>query len=277
MTILVTGATGNIGRMVVDRLAGAGEPVRALTRNPAKAALPEWVEVHTGFLGQPQTLPAALEGVDTVYLAPHFPTVQRFAELARAAGVRRVVTLSSILAGVPGAAESDPAGRDFAHLERTIEQAGFAWTHLRPGAFMENSLLWSYSIRAEGVVREPHAQAARTPIAMADIAEVAGVVLREEGHAGRAYPLSGPAAVTSPEQVRAIAAALGREIRFEELTPAQARELWVGQGMPPEAADWLLSDGGDYAEVPVSTVADLTGKPARTFAEWARENADLFR
>ncbi|GAB3484381.1 NAD(P)H-binding protein [Amycolatopsis cihanbeyliensis] len=277
MTILVTGATGNIGRMVVDRLAGSAEPVRALTKNPAKAALPEWAEVHTGFLGQPETLPAALDGVHTVYLAPHFPTVERFAELAREAGVRRVVTLSSILADVPGAAEIDPAGRDFAHLERTIERAGFAWTHLRPGAFMENTLFWVYSIRAEGVVREPHARAAQTPIAMADIAEVAAVVLREDGHAGHAYPLSGPEAITSPEQVRAISAALGREVRFEELTPRQARELWIGQGMAPEDADWLLSDGGDYAEVPVSTVADLTGTPARTFAEWVREHADRFR
>lgn len=277
MTILVTGATGNVGRIVVDELVARGATVRALTTDPAKAALPPPVEVITGYLGRPATLPPALAGVDTVYLAPLPAAVAAFAELARAAGVRRVVTLSS--SGAEHEAGGDPGQWHYYAVEHAVEAAGFAWTHLRPGAFMTNTLAWADSIRTERVVRWPYPNAAETPIDLRDIAAVAATVLLSDDHIGQKHTLSGPESIRQIDQVRAIAAALGEPIRFEELTPDQTRAAWRGT-VDPETTDWLL-DGyalsTGYPQQPVSTVADLLGRPARTFAQWAIDHVAAFR
>lgn len=277
MTILVTGATGNVGRIVVDELVARGAKVRALTTNPEKAALPPTVEVVTGYLGRPATLPPALAGVDTVYLAPLPATVGAFAELARAAGVRRVVTLSG--SGAEYEAAGDPNQWHFYAVEHAVEQAGFAWTHLRPGAFMLNTLAWADSIRNERVVRWPYPNAAETPIDLRDVAAVAATTLLNDDHNGRKYTLTGPESIRQIDQVRAIAAALGEPVQFEELTPDQARAAW----RDTEAADmieWLL-DGyalsTEYPQQPLPTVAELIGRPPRTFAQWASDHADAFR
>lgn len=277
MTILVTGATGSVGRLVVDELVAAGAPVRALTNDPAKAALPAGVEVAEGYLGRPASLPAALEGVDTVYLAPLPATVGEFAAHARAAGVRRVVTLS----GEPAEyeAQGDPSRWHYYKVERTIEEAGFAWTHLRPGQFMTNTLGWAASIKAEGVVRGPYAEAVQTPIDLADIAAVAGIVLRDESYTGRKLAMSGPKAITQPEEVAAIGEAIGRDLRFEELTPDETLERWTPL-MGAETAQWLL-DGfrmmAEHRMTPEPTVREVTGRPATTYRQWAVAHADAFR
>ncbi|MDX3000665.1 NAD(P)H-binding protein [Kribbella solani] len=277
MTILVTGATGSVGRPLVDELVAAGAPVRALTNNPAKAALPAGVEVARGYLGKPATLPAALAGVDTVYLAPLPAYVEEFARCAREAGVRRVVVLSGEPADYE--AQGDPSTWHYHRIERAIEAAGFDWTFLRPGQFMNNTLDWAESIKKEGVVRAPYAGAVQTPIDLGDIAAVARVVLLSEEFGKQKVAMSGPEAITQPEEVAYIAAAIGREVRFEEQTPAE----YLDQLAPViglETAQWLL-DGfrmmSEYHLKPESTVADLTGRPAVTYREWAVANADVFR
>ena len=277
MTILVTGATGSVGRLLVDELTAAGAPVRALTNNPKKAALPDGVEVARGYLGKPATLPAALEKIDTVYLAPLPAYVDDFVAAAKEAGVRRVVVLS----GEPAEyeAQGDPADWHYYKIERAIETAGFEWTHLRPGQFMNNTLDWAPSIKAESVVRAPYAGAVQTPIDLADIAAVARVVLLDESYTGQKLTMSGPEGLTPPQQVEYIAAAIGREVKFEEQTPEQYLEVWTPV-VGAQTAQWLLDGFRMMAEHPMTpepTVPAITGRPAVTYREWAVANADAFR
>lgn len=278
MTILVTGATGSVGRLVVDELLARGaKDIRALTVDPARAELPVGVDIAKGYLGKPETLPAALDGVDTVYLAPLPATVKEFTEAAEQAGVRRVVVLSGANADTESLA---PEEHWFYYAcEHAVESAGFDWTHLRPGVFMNNTLGWAEAIRTDGIVRAPYGQVVQTPIDLGDIAAVAAVTLLEDGHIGKKYQLSGPEAITQIDQVGLIGAAIGKQIEWVELTPGQARELWSGQGMPADVAEFLLDGFAQTMQdpqVPVSTVADLTGRPGRTFAQWAQDNAGQF-
>ncbi|MGW7685419.1 NAD(P)H-binding protein [Kribbella sp. NPDC054772] len=277
MTILVTGATASVGRLLVDELVSAGAPVRALTNNPARAALPETVEVARGYLGKPATLPAALAGIDTVYLAPLPAYVDDFVRCAREAGVRRVVVLSGEPADYE--AQGDPSTWHYYRIERAIDAGGFDWTFLRPGQFMNNTLDWAPSIKAEGVVRAPYAGAVQTPIDLGDIAAVARVVLLSEEFGGRKIVMSGPEAITQPEQVARIAEAIGRDVRFEEQTPDEYVAA-LAPAIGEETARWLL-DGfrmmSEYAMKPEPAVADLTGHPGTTYREWALANAATFR
>ncbi|MFE0028752.1 NAD(P)H-binding protein [Amycolatopsis sp. NPDC059021] len=276
MTILVTGATGNVGRLVVDELVAAGERVRALTVDPVRAALPPEAEVVVGSLAKPSTLPVALKGVDAVYLAPMARTVEKFTRLAREEGVRRVVALSGSSVGETHEMSS---GHEFEAVEKAVRAAELDWTFLRPGAFMMNTFGWAGMVR-EGEVRTSYADARITPIDLGDIAAVAARTLVSDGHVGKTYELSGPAAVTQREQVEAIGAALGKEIAFVELSPDEHRREWTAQGMPEGIADWLVEGFARVAanpQVPTGEVERITGRSGMTYADWAVKNADAFR
>jgi uncharacterized protein YbjT (DUF2867 family) len=275
--ILVTGATGNVGRLVVDRLLEAGATnVRALTVNPAKAALPAGVEVVEGYLGRLASMPRALDGVEILYLAPLPHTAAEVLELARAAGVRRVVDLSSSDADTEAA--GDPSGWHYYAVEKATEESGLPWTHLRPGEFMNNTLGWADQIRRTGMVRAAYGEAASTVIDLGDIAAVAARVLLDEGHVGKKYLMSGPEAIKRRELVRLIGVAIGRDVRFEELTYDEAlADLSKTMG---EYAAWYL-EGMDrlieHPQEPARTTEEITGRPGTTFAQWAVRNADAFR
>lgn len=267
MTILVTGATGNIGRMVVDHLlAGGASHVRALTIDPARADLPAEVEVVEGYLRRIGTMPAALDGVDRMYLAPAPETVGAVVALAREAGVRHIVDLS-------GEPESW-----WGSVTEAVEAGGVEWTHLWPGDFMENTTVWAEQIRTAGTVREPFPAAISAPIAMDDVAAVAAAALLGTGHGGQAYSLSGPEALTRVELARQIGVALGREVPFVTVSRSEAVELLaVTMG---ENAGWyvdnvLAPSVAGSAQV-TNTVEEVTGRPATTFAAWARAHADQF-
>ena len=270
--ILVTGATGNVGRNVVEQLLAEGAEVRAISRNPGTAGLPAGVQVLPGDLTRPETLPAALDGVDRVFLFP--AQVDALVEAAQEAGVRRIVLLSA-------AAVEMEAGGEIAraHLacERAVAGSGLEWTFLRPGAFMVNDLAWAESVRGTGVVRDIGGDRPSTPIDERDIAAVAVRALLDDGHASRTYLLSGPEELTAVERLRILGEVLGRGIRFEEESLAEARERMLAR-MPAHLVDTLLNlftrDENDLGVSPA--VAEITGK-SRTYREWATHHAADFQ
>ncbi|WP_031103245.1 SDR family oxidoreductase [Streptomyces sp. NRRL S-146] len=272
MTILVAGATGNVGRPLVEQLLASGHQVRALTRNPAKADLPAGAEAVAGNLADTASLAQAFDGVTAAHLisfnGEDFSPLTNGAEiagLARKAGVRRVTVLK-------GDVEKSP-------LEEAIEASGLEWTHLSPVEFMSNALEWAESITSEGVVREAFAEAKSAMVHEADIAAVAAVALTADGHAGQEYWLTGPEALTPPDKVRIIAEALGREVRYVELSQDEIVGQWREQGYSDEDIEFFImmrTNPPEAGYTVLPTVEKVTGKPARTFAQWVRENAAAF-
>jgi uncharacterized protein YbjT (DUF2867 family) len=271
--ILVTGATGTVGRQVVAELLARGHEVRALTRDAAKAAFPAGVEVVEGDLTAPDGLAPALEGATGLHLitfggAAFSPleTGPRILELARAAGVRRVTVLHG---GGPTPLEDAVRADD-----------GVDWTVLMPVEFMANALEWADGIAASGEVREPFVDRLSAMVHEGDIGAVAAVALTEEGHGGRQYVITGPEVLTVGDKVKTIAEAAGREIALVELTEEQALAGWRAAGLPEDVIGFLLEAYGNTPEVGRTvdgTVEKVTGRPARTFAQWAAEHADVFR
>ncbi|MFI6535623.1 NAD(P)H-binding protein [Nonomuraea sp. NPDC050547] len=280
MTVLVTGATGRVGRGVVAELLRAGVRVRALTRRPESAGLPEGAEVVRGDLENPESLAEALKGVERMYLFPVAETAREVVAMARRAGVRRIVVLSGALAEE----EADDEEGGYRAVEVAVQESGLEWTLARPSEFAANWLDYAADIRDKREVRRPFGEAVTRPTHEADIALVAARALVEEGHAGQIYVLAGPEALTVAEQVRLIGEAIGEEVRFVELTPEQARAEWYDpeQGVDHEVIDWLLdlygTSAGGSGRVPGSdTFERLTGRPPTSFARWAADHAHDFR
>ncbi|GAA3395638.1 NmrA family NAD(P)-binding protein [Cryptosporangium minutisporangium] len=268
MTTLVTGATGNTGRHVVAELIGRGEHVRALTRNPAAAAekLPSGVELVHGTHTAPETLDAALDGVDRLHITVTAGLADVGPELVRRAvdaGVRRITVLWGGAAGP---------------VEQAVADSGVEWVRLEPQEFMSNTLTWADTIRAEGVVREPY----DFPSALvheADIGAVAALALLDDGHSGQVYNLTGSESLTPTERIKTLSRAIGRDITLVPITYEEAVERLTSSGVSRADAEYVV---GWYAEPPadavtaVDTVERLTGRPARTFDQWVAEHADRF-
>lgn len=266
MTVLVTGATGNIGRKVVDRLLELGvRDIRALTTDPAKADLPDGVEVVTGFLGRPETMSVALADVDRVYLAPYPPTIGITCEMIAAARVSYVVALSG--------------GAHWQQHADVIAAAAVPAIQLGPGEFCENFAMWATQIAATGTVREPYPDVVEAPIAMDDIARVAAALLAapDDAHLGRMYELTGPEALTRAQIAEQIGIGIGRPVRFETCSREEA--LATLAPVMGEQASWyvdLLAAGVQTPQQANDLVAELTGAPAISIAEWAKLNEDRF-
>ncbi|WP_040709850.1 NAD(P)H-binding protein [Nocardiopsis potens] len=299
MTILVTGATGNIGRRVVAGLLAAGRPVRAMTRDPEAAAalLPAGARIVRGDFEDPDTWEAALDGVDRVHLFPFVDPAPAqgpgFIGAAVDAGVRRFAVHSAAAAGFPyqgdpGDASLTPYRRHLAdereaHLavERAVEASGAEWTHVRPGLLAAGTLDRAAEIRA-GEVRSPYPGARSTLVHEADVAEVAVAALVTDDHLGCAHTVTGPEPLTEAEQVAAVARAVGREVRFTEITPEQARREWYDpeRGVTREVLDRTLemmaaAETADQVP-PTDTYRRITGRPPRTYARWARDHREDF-
>nr|WP_198151842.1 NAD(P)H-binding protein [Kibdelosporangium sp. MJ126-NF4]CEL20271.1 Oxidoreductase [Kibdelosporangium sp. MJ126-NF4] len=282
MTILITGANGNVGWCVTALL--AHRRPRVMVRGPHE--FPSGVDIRYGDFDYPETWPEVLDGVHSVYLYPFAGA--DFVAAARKAGVRRFVVHSAAAAGFTIDYDGTALARHLAEerdghraVETAVEASGAEWTHLRPGLLATNTLGWAEAIRTERVVREPYPGSGYPLVHEADIAEIAVAALLTDEHVGAAYTLTGPAKVTQAEQVAAIGAAVGAEIGFEELTPEQAVGKWRGENWPEEDMQWhveLLADAVDGpGSLPVSgTFEKLTGRLPRSFAQWARDHAADF-
>jgi uncharacterized protein YbjT (DUF2867 family) len=275
--IVVTGGTGRVGAQVVAQLRERDLPVRVVSRRPARS--PDGTEAARADLADPASLEPHLLGADALFLLWPFTSAELTAALApklaeiAARHVGRVVYLSAQPAG-------ERPGSFWALAEQAIEDAGVPWTFLRPTGFASNTLMWADQIRSGDLVRWPFGAAARALIDERDIAAVAVRVLTEDGHAGSRYVLSGPAVLTQVEQLAAIGQALGRDLTWEELPKAEAqRALAAAWGDPGFAASAL--DAWErfvtHPETVTPTVRDVTGAPARSFADWAAANAGAFR
>ena len=279
--ILITGATGRVGRYLVPELLAEGAPVRALTRNPAAADLPAGAEVAPFDPERPETITAAVTGVTAVFINATAVgrVIAPLMDAAAEAGVRRAVLLSSITVRDDGP-QPYALGAQHKALEDAVTASGLEATFLRCPMFAGNTLAWwAPMIRAQGVVRGPYQDAAIAPIAERDIAAAAVRVLLDDGHAGAAYALTGPQSLTHREQAQAIGDAIGRDLRVEEVPPEIFKQFATAH-MPATAADDLLRYYADHVGRPAEVSTDLEkiiGRPGMTFAEWAKEHADSFR
>ncbi|TVT48414.1 NmrA family transcriptional regulator [Amycolatopsis rhizosphaerae] len=274
MTILVTGARGGIGSLVVAKLAEAGHRVRGSARDPEALTLPEGAEPAGLDLATGRGAEDALRGVDRVFLYPTREGIKPFVDAAVAAGVPYVVLLSS-----PASYEaSEYRGRiGLLHreAERTLETSGLPHTVLYPSWLATNAKRdWAAGIRAEGRVRIAFPDARFAPIHPGDVAAVAADLLTRETHRARTQVITGPESLRLRDIVAVLGEVLGRPLPVDELTREQAheqREPW----MPSATLDALL-DATEAAVGPPATVTNgverVTGHPARAFREWAREH-----
>lgn len=262
--ILITGANGVVGRQVMELLDGT--PITGITRAQGDLFSPQWIE-------------PLLDGVEAIQISPRAtgPGLEELLKLAVKQGVQRAVLLSATTVEHP-AGEARFAAQ-FKQAEDLVIHSGLEWTVLRLADFAANALAWAPQIKAGDVVRGAYGKASTSPIHETDIAMVAVQALRSNVHAGSIHTLTGPQSLDQHEKVRLIGAAVGRTLSFQELPPEQVRQGLLAQGLPEEVPARLLGSLADYATRPgptTSTVEDLLGRPALTFADWAHDNAAAF-
>jgi len=280
--IVVTGATGNVGRSLVRTLAAGGEQVTATSRGISGADAPEGVRHQRADLIDPESLRPVLEGADALFLqsggpSAHLLNPRDIVDVAKAGGVRRVVLLSS--QGVATRPQSASHGETARAIEDAVRQSGMDWTVLRPGGFDSNAYAWAESVRTRREIAAPFADIGLPTIDPDDIAEVAAAALREDEHAGQIYELTGPVLSTPRRRAEEIAAVLGEPVRFSEQTRDEARAQML-RFMPEPVVETTLSILGapNPAEQRVSPdVERVLGRAPRTFAEWAQGHIAAFR
>lgn len=278
--ILVTGSTGNVGSRLVQRLVELGQPVRAFTRQGERTSFNAAVEVAQGDFTDVDSLHKAMQGVSKMYLlsAGHdLPTHEANAiAAAKEAGLELVVKHS--IAGAQYKAVE--MGRWHRAGEERLEASGLPWVFLRNAAFATNAFGWIQTIKAQNTVYGALGDTALPVIDPADIAAAAAVVLTTPGHTGQAYDLSGPAALTTDEQVQTLAKALGRPLTYVNVPDSAARDAMLGMGWPVQDVDAMI----DFIQgvrpmgrlEPVDGVQKLTGNAPRSFEQWASANLAAF-
>lgn len=278
--IVVTGATGNVGRPLTQALAEAGEQVTAVSRHAA--AVPDGVRHVAADLADLTSLTPVLDGAKALFLLLsgdlHAPGARPtdIIDLAAASGVRRIVLLSS--QGV-ATRPLGPTRIAMRAVEDALRESGPDWAVLRPGGFASNALAWAESIRTQGTVAAPFGDVGVPVVDPVDIAEVAAACLLDERHTGGVFELTGPEVITPRQQAEAIAAALGSPVRFHELTREEARAAMT-QVVPPELADDTLDiiAAPNPAELGISPdVERVLGRAPSPFSDWVTRSMAAFR
>jgi uncharacterized protein YbjT (DUF2867 family) len=276
VTIVVTGATGNVGRPLVSELAAAGARVRAVTRTPGAAGFPDGVKAVYSAVD-------ALPGATAVFLNSRAlgGDLADVVALARRSGVTKLVALSAINADDDFSRQpSRFRGDRNKEVEQLAVDSGLDWVSLRPAVFASNFVgMWSAQVRAGDVVGGPYAAASAAPIVETDIAAVAAQALLTDELVGQRIPLTGPQAFTNSELVETIGTVLGRPLRYLEVPPDVVRQRFIGLGLGAEFADAytaMLADALDKPALVTREVEKITGRPATTFTQWVSDHRDLF-
>lgn len=289
--ILVTGATGLSGSAVIREFARRSVEVRALVRSRAKARAFETlstVEVVEGDMLRPETLEAALDGVDRVLMISSarermLQTQCMFIDACKEAGVRHIVKFSGKESGVGFNPENFRSTWEHEHIEDYLENSGLAWTHLRPSQFMQFYLPQAPTgvDVAENALLLPMENARLSPVDIEDIAKVAFALLRSSGHEGKSYDMTGPEALTMTEVTERISQAIGKSVRYVNITLEEKKQAWLAAGIPPERVDTVsevLVERRKWSESRVYLGTHKAfGVQPTTFAEFARRNAAVLR
>ncbi|MEV5149617.1 NAD(P)H-binding protein [Streptomyces sp. NPDC052727] len=279
--IAVTGATGNVGRVLVELLAAAGEEVVAVSRRPGTAPSGSGVRWVQGGAGDAASMRTALDGARAVFLVLggglnfRGESPDALLDAVADAGTGRIVLVSSQVSATRPDAPSHARLRAF---EAAVRASGREFTILRPGGFASNALAWAESVRAERTVFAPFGDVALPVVDPADIAAVAAAALCEDGHAGRVYELTGPQPISPREQAGVIAAALGEKVTFVELS-REAAHAGMARFMPEQVVAGTLDVLG--APLPAERrggpdVEAVLGRPAAPFAAWVARNLPAF-
>jgi uncharacterized protein YbjT (DUF2867 family) len=280
--VLVTGATGNTGSGLVPALRSAGVDVRAFVRDESKAQpLKDMgVEIVVGDLDQPETIDPAVEGVDKIYLLTwNGPTQAQQAEnvikAAKRAGNPHIVRHSM------WGSEKSRIIQQGDQVEEAVKSSGLPWTLLKPTFYMQNTMMAAQTIASDGAIYWDMKDGKLGMIDVRDIVDAALAVLTGSGHEGKSYILTGPEAISLHDVASTFSNVLGKEVKYVSVPGEAALESMVGMGMP----EWIakgyveLSEGFSegFANSVTDNVATLTGHPARSFEQFARDYAQVFQ
>ena len=283
--ILVTGATGNVGSILIPNLTNLGADVRALVRDESKAQglKDAGVEVVVGDLDKPDTLDAAFRGVDKVFLiTPPNPNqviqAENGIQAAKRAGNPFLVRLSSgATRDTPGALPLIAA--QHAEIDKTVKRSGLPYNLLQPHFFMQNTMMAAQTVASDGTVYIPFEEGKVGMIDARDIADVAVKVLTEDGHEGKSYNLTGPASMSFGDVAAALSKALGKQVNYVNVPLEAAREGMIGMGMSEWFADAMVGVFQTlrrYGDFTTTDVENVTGHPARSYETFARDFAQVF-
>jgi (4-alkanoyl-5-oxo-2,5-dihydrofuran-3-yl)methyl phosphate reductase len=280
--ILITGATGNVGRELVEQLSAKGESLRVVTRDESKVAhLDARIERVIGDMSDESTAKKAVHGVSSIFMFPLITEEDHrsnnlLLETAKKAGVKHVVMMSSMGA----TEEKSKIGELHREKELLVEKSGIPWTFVRPGAFMSNSFQWQPTIKAQGKVFNPTGGGKVAPISPRDIAAAAAVTLTSAGHEGKIYVLTGPELLSAHDQVGILSQAIGIPIECVDVPVSVVADQMAKRGAPGFLVDGLsvMWEGIKQGQVAIQTkdLERVTGSKGETFEHWCSDHRQEF-